>query len=497
MSRRSSRQLTEYTKVKLPHFIVAVLVMACNMQFIGGLLLLSTVIFASSANAYQLEGQKWPRPTTTFYVDISGANGLWNTSFETAMYSWGADTVFTYNIVRGVYEDPCDPYEGRNGVDFGSTFCGEAWGGTTLAITQRWFLGATLTQTDIVFNKNESWNVYSTAWQSWPWFGVSDFQRVAVHELGHALGLDHEDSGVPTIMKTYIGNTTTPQPDDVGGVAAIYGVTKLHLTVTKSGTGTVTSAPEGISCGTDCSQDFNQGTRVTLVAQADLGSTFTSWTGCDAVYENVCTITMNVTRSVAALFTDAFDRYFDTVQKVYIGYYQRPADPGGLLYWAGRLAATIGDLNEIIEAYANSAESQALYGAINSTTIGNVVEGIYMALFDRPAEEEGKAYYVNGFSTGRFTAATIMLNVLYGAQNQDLLSVTNKLAASNLFTGTIDPNLDGYDFQVTYAGEGDAISGRQFLTPVTGDSWTVPTQDETTAYMKSNIADSGDPILSR
>jgi hypothetical protein len=189
--------------------------------------------------------------------------------------------------------------------------------------------------------------------------------------------------------------------------------------------------------------------------------------------------------------------FVDTVQKVYIGYYQRPADPAGLLYWADRLETTNGNLNEIIEAYANSAESHELYGTIDGGSISHVVDSIYMALFNRHAEAGGLSYYVNGFNSGQFTAATIMLNVLNGAQNQDLLSVNNKVAATNLFTRTIDPELDGYDFQVTYAGNADAISGRSFLASVTGDPATVPTQDQTTTYMKSHIADPGDPILGR
>jgi hypothetical protein len=186
--------------------------------------------------------------------------------------------------------------------------------------------------------------------------------------------------------------------------------------------------------------------------------------------------------------------YFDTVQKIYIGYYQRPADPGGLIYWAGRLDSAGGSFAEIIEAYANSAESQALYGTINSGNISNVVNGIYNALFGRPAEPEGLNYYVNGFNLGQFTPATIMLNVLYGAQNEDLQSVNNKLTAANLFTRTIDPELDGTNFQVTYAGDGDAIAGRNFLSFVTSSSSTVPTQDQANAYMRNNVADLGDAI---
>jgi hypothetical protein len=185
--------------------------------------------------------------------------------------------------------------------------------------------------------------------------------------------------------------------------------------------------------------------------------------------------------------------HLDTVQKIYIGYYQRPADPSGLIYWADRLDKRGGNLSEIIEAFANSAESQALYGVINSSNISTVVNNIYITLFGRPAEAGGLNYYLNGFNAGQFTAATIMLNVLYGAQNEDLLSINNKLSAANLFTMTIDPELDGKNFQVTYAGNGDVIAARNFLA-LYATSVKVPTQDETTAYIQTNIANPGDAI---
>jgi hypothetical protein len=66
----------------------------------------------------------------------------------------------------------------------------------------------------------------------------------------------------------------------VGGATA--SATTAHtLTVTKdgSGSGSVTSSPAGIDCGSACSAQFDDGTQVTLTAAADSGSTFTGWSG--------------------------------------------------------------------------------------------------------------------------------------------------------------------------------------------------------------------------
>jgi hypothetical protein len=85
-----------------------------------------------------------------------------------------------------------------------------------------------------------------------------------------------------------------------------------------------------------------------------------------------------------------------------------------------------------------------------------------------------------------------MLTILNGAINADLLSVNNKLAAANLFTRTIDPGLDGNDLQATYAGDADAAKARQFLASVTWSASTIPTQSQTTAYIRANISNTGD-----
>jgi len=77
------------------------------------------------------------------------------------------------------------------------------------------------------------------------------------------------------------------------------------LTLTKLGTGsgTVSSDPAGINCGSTCSYVFAPGTIVTLTATADGDSYFSGWGGaCSGTYP-VTTITMDSDKTVSATFT--------------------------------------------------------------------------------------------------------------------------------------------------------------------------------------------------
>ena len=70
------------------------------------------------------------------------------------------------------------------------------------------------------------------------------------------------------------------------------------LNVSRSGNGTVTSSPTGISCGSDCTQAYSSGTLVSLTAAPATGSVFAGWsgTGCTTASPNVSfTITGNMT----------------------------------------------------------------------------------------------------------------------------------------------------------------------------------------------------------
>ncbi len=75
----------------------------------------------------------------------------------------------------------------------------------------------------------------------------------------------------------------------------------LSVSKAGTGTGTVTSSPAGISCGAQCSNNFNYNTGVILTASAAADSTFAGWSG--ACSTSPCEVTMSAARNVTATFS--------------------------------------------------------------------------------------------------------------------------------------------------------------------------------------------------
>lgn len=79
------------------------------------------------------------------------------------------------------------------------------------------------------------------------------------------------------------------------------------VTVTKNGFGTVSIAPSGVSCGTDCSASLLNGTSVTLTATPDPYASFIGWSGGVCSGEaSTCTFTLNSDTTVTVSFTTPY-----------------------------------------------------------------------------------------------------------------------------------------------------------------------------------------------
>ena len=89
---------------------------------------------------------------------------------------------------------------------------------------------------------------------------------------------------------------------DVAVAASFAQNVTLIVTRSGAGTGTVSSAPAGITCGADCDQIYPAGTVVTLTATADTTSTFAGWTGGGCSGTGTCAVTVDRAIVVDAAF---------------------------------------------------------------------------------------------------------------------------------------------------------------------------------------------------
>jgi hypothetical protein len=195
--------------------------------------LLALLLTGSAAIAYDINGTKWPEGHTTIFTGIPGTSpsGIpWSQALQETAEAWNNATGFQFEINSG-YRDPCPnttsgaiPLENLTGADFGSTACGSSFGSTTLAVTLTYYetnpLGTNdIFRSDVVFNSNQHFDIYDGYR---PQSAGVDFRRVALHELGHVMGLGHEDR-VPSIMAARISPYIyTLQRDDIDAVNALY-----------------------------------------------------------------------------------------------------------------------------------------------------------------------------------------------------------------------------------------------------------------------------------
>jgi uncharacterized protein (DUF1800 family) len=111
-----------------------------------------------------------------------------------------------------------------------------------------------------------------------------------------------------------LGNSKT-----VKAVFTLIPLPPVALSVTVTGDGTVTSTPVGIDCpSVACTQNFDNGQMVLLVASANSGQTFSRWTGGCTGTGTSCQLEMTSPMAVTAMFVSGNPSMTDQAAKRFL-----------------------------------------------------------------------------------------------------------------------------------------------------------------------------------
>ena len=200
-------------------------------------LTLALALLAPALRAFNPSGQRWSPGTVPMHLQLgpaatplSDGSASWGAAAESALLEWNRNlTAVQFSVNR----DSTAPVTRRNGINnvfFSSTVYGDAWDSRTLAVTLHVYDPRTqrYAEADVVFNSNLRWDSYRGALRTVAGPGtevLNDFRRVALHEFGHVLGLNHPDDvgqNVPAVMNARTSGTDVLTPDDIAGGRAIY-----------------------------------------------------------------------------------------------------------------------------------------------------------------------------------------------------------------------------------------------------------------------------------
>ena len=180
----------------------------------------------------QAVGHSWVRIGHLWFADDVpvrmrlSTGGFWDSAAADALRAWnGAGARFRFTWGRyGSGRVSCSEPDGNHDVVWSFSLCPRHSWGRAVAVAFTWYSRATgeALDSDVAFNRNQDWDVYDGPHR----YAAVDFRRVALHEFGHVLGLDHPDDHGQfrnAIMNSTVSDLDRLQGDDVDGIRALYG----------------------------------------------------------------------------------------------------------------------------------------------------------------------------------------------------------------------------------------------------------------------------------
>lgn len=178
--------------------------------------------------------------------------------------------------------------------------------------------------------------------------------------------------------------------------------------------------------------------------------------------------------------------YHAALQRIYVAYFGRPADPAGLAFYANAylsagaatdiagISASYGTnagVKALIDSFATSQESQDLYPGDNSAFL----DAVYRNLFNRAPDAAGKAFWVDLMDRGVMTRSVAAVSIMAGAQTTDLDLINMKTKVASDFTTALNTptRLAAYDGLTANAVVRSMLAGVTLATDVNNFQTTI------------------------
>lgn len=178
------------------------------------------------------------------------------------------------------------------------------------------------------------------------------------------------------------------------------------------------------------------------------------------------------------------------VAKIYIAAFDRIPDAGGLDFWVSSYMSGENTLESIAQLFTNSTEYKTAYPSSISTA--EYVEKIYINVFNRASDADGKKFWVNALTAGALTNGTLMKAMVDAASangSTDGFMLTNQAtfgiwAADNKISfETANAQLSS----ITYDDSTLANAKSTISTSLTPSSLDLSSADDTGSSYTDNI----------
>jgi hypothetical protein len=154
----------------------------------------------------------------------------------------------------------------------------------------------------------------------------------------------------------------------------------------------------------------------------------------------------------------------ELVQQLYVAYFNRPGDVGGVNFYTAVLEANPANYDAIAADFAKSAEYQAQF---SGKVAEEVIDIVYMNMFGRHAEKAALDFYGPLIQNGTITIDKVVLDIVKGAQGTDQVAYDSKVAAAIEFTEFLDTPGNEQARIAYVSGKGDSLQiARDYLIEV-------------------------------